>query len=131
MISEAAQALYDNDPSAKEFGIELIEASATGATVRMTVTEAMCNGFAIGHGGITFLLADSAMAFASNAGGGTALASSASIDWLAAVNPGDVLTAAAVEANTTGRSSVWDIKVANQHGDPVAIVRGRTRKVRA
>ena len=35
----------------------------------MTVREEMTNGFGIAHGGITYSLADSALAFASNGGG--------------------------------------------------------------
>jgi acyl-CoA thioesterase len=78
---------------------------------------------------MTFLLADTAMAFASNADNEVALASSAEIDWLAPVQDGDVLTATAERRWSNGRSTVWDITVSNAAGDSVAIVRGRTRKV--
>jgi acyl-CoA thioesterase len=44
-----------------------LDAVAPGtATVSMTLTEDMVNGHAIGHGGYTFTLADSAFAFACN-----------------------------------------------------------------
>ena len=79
--------------------------------------------------GMTFLLADTAMAFASNADNEVALASSAEIDWLAPVQDGDVLTATAERRWSNGRSTVWDITIANGSGEPVAIARGRTRKV--
>jgi acyl-CoA thioesterase len=51
---------------------------------------------------MTFLLADSAMAFASNASGEVALASSAEIDWLAPVHIGTVLTATATRGGRVG-----------------------------
>ena len=76
----AAHAMHAMDASAETFGIDLVEAGPRGAVVRMTVRPDMCNGLKILHGGMTFLLADSAMAFASNAENEMALASSAEID---------------------------------------------------
>jgi acyl-CoA thioesterase len=130
----AAHAMHAMDASADTFGIELIEAGPQGAVVRMTVRPDMCNGFKILHGGMTFLLADSAMAFAGNAENEMALASSAEIDWLAPVEIGQVLTATAVQAWSSGRSSLWDITVtaaadAETEGVVVALMRGRTRRV--
>jgi len=104
-------------------------ASGVAAEVRMTARADMCNGFGILHGGVTFVLADSAMAFASNAGNVTSLASSAAIDWLAPIAVGDVLTAVASQRWTNNRSTMWDITVSNAAGEVVALFRGTTRKV--
>ena len=114
--------------------VELIEAGPMRAVARMTVREDMCNGFRILHGGMTFLLADSAMAFASNAGNEMALASSAEIDWLAPVEIGQILTATADQRWSSGRSTLWDIVVTagadvDDEGTVVALMRGRTRRV--
>lgn len=125
-----ARALHAIDPSAESFGIELIDASPNGSVVRMLVRPDMCNGFGMIHGGMTFLLADSAMAFASNSDNQMALASSAEIDWIAPVEPGQVLVATAVLRSTTGRSMLWDISVTIEGGDEIALIRGRTRRVR-
>lgn len=125
----AARALHARDRSAQELGIALLEASPERAVVSMAITPGMCNGFDIAHGGITFLLADSAMAFASNSSGETALASSAEIDWLAPVPLGEVLTATAVRRWSGGRSNLWDVTVANAAGETVALMRGRTRSM--
>ena len=126
--------MYAEDASAEAFGIELIEAGSHRAVARMTVRPEMCNGFKILHGGMTFLLADSAMAFASNADNEMSLASSAEIDWLAPVEIGQVLTATAERAWSSGRSTLWDITVAaapdnDSEGVVVALMRGRTRSV--
>jgi acyl-CoA thioesterase len=130
----AAYAMHSMDASAEAFGIELLEAGLQRAVVRMTVRPDMCNGLEILHGGMAFLLADSAMAFASNAENEMALASSAEIDWLAPVQIGQVLTATADLRWSSGRSSLWDIVVTAaldaESGDAVvAVVRGRTRRV--
>lgn len=128
-IAAGAARLYANDPSAVAFGIELVYADADGAEVRMTLRPEMCNGYEIAHGGMTFLLADSAMAFASNASGGTALATSATIDWVAPVPVGALMTATARRRSGSGRSVVWDITVRIDDDVEVAVFRGRTRLV--
>ena len=94
----------------------------------MVVRPDMCNGFGILHGGMTLLLADTAMAFASNADNEVALAASAEIDWLAPVREGETLTATAERRWAGGRTTVWDISVTNDAGAVVALFRGRTRK---
>ena len=75
---EVMRDLHRRDLSAQAFGIEFVETEADHVSVRMTVTEEMCNGFIIGHGGMTFLLADSAMAFLTNGANDSALATTAS-----------------------------------------------------
>jgi acyl-CoA thioesterase len=129
-----ARAMYDRDATAEAFGIDLIEASPTRAVTRMQVRADMCNGLAVIHGGMTFLLADSAMAFASNSENDAAFATSAEIDWLAPATAGQWLTAIAERRSGGGRSAVWDITVdAADHiggeATTVALFRGRTRKV--
>ena len=124
-----ADALYERDACSQALGIEIITIGDGSAIARMRIRTDMCNGFGIAHGGMTFLLADTAMAFASNADNEVALASSAEIDWLAPVQDGDVLTATAERRWSNGRSTVWDITITNESGESVAIARGRTRKV--
>lgn len=128
-IADDAATLYGNDPSAPAFGIELIAADDDGATVRMGVRPDMCNGFGIVHGGMVFLLADSAMAFASNAQPIPALATTAEIDWLDPVRAGDVLTATATRRWSSKRSALWDVTVRSSDDTVVALFRGRTRLV--
>jgi acyl-CoA thioesterase len=101
-----ADALYARDACSQALGIEIVSVSDGSCVVRMGVRAEMCNGFGIVHGGMTFLLADTAMAFASNAENEVALASSAEIDWLAPVHHGDVLTATAERRWSSGRSTV-------------------------
>lgn len=124
-----ARHLYDSDPTVTTFGIELVDAHADGATTRMAIRPDMCNGYGIVHGGLTFLLADSAMAFASSGHNETALASSAGIDWFAPARAGQVLTATATRCGGGKRSVVWDVSVTTDDGETIARFRGRTRKV--
>jgi acyl-CoA thioesterase len=128
-VSPAAvvDGLYRRDLCSQALGIEIVDASPDRATARMVVRPDMCNGFGILHGGMTFLLADTAMAFASNADNEVALAASAEIDWLAPVREGETITATAERRWAGGRTTVWDISVTNDTAAVVALFRGRTR----
>lgn len=128
-ISDKAAELYRNDRSAVALGIELVSADTEGAVVRMVVRPDMCNGFDIIHGGMVFLLADSAMAFASNSQPMPALATTAEIDWLAPVRSGQTLTATATRRWSSTRSALWDVSMTTDDGTEVALFRGRTRLV--
>jgi len=128
-ISDAAAELYANDPSAPALGIELVAADEHGSQVRMVVRPDMCNGFEIVHGGMVFLLADSAMAFASNSQPVPAVATTAEVDWLAQVRAGDTLTATATKRWGPKRTALWDVTVTNGAGETVALFRGRTRQL--
>jgi acyl-CoA thioesterase len=134
MDHHVARAMYDRDATASAFGIELLEAGPDRAVTRMRVRADMCNGLAVIHGGMTFLLADSAMAFASNSENEVAFATSAEIDWLAPATVGQWLTAVAELRAGGGRSAVWDVTVSasdepDNNATPIALFRGRTRKV--
>ena len=107
----------------------MVALDANGSTVRMAVRPDMCNGLGMIHGGMTFLLADTAMAIASNDDADDmALAASAGIDWLAPARAGQVLTATASRVGGGRRSVVWDVVVSTEDGTRVAVFRGRTRK---
>lgn len=84
----------------------------------------MCNGFGIIHGGITFSLADSALAFASNAHGRLSVALECSISYPNAVKVGDVLTAEATEVSLTNKIGIYNIPVTNQNDEIVGVFKG-------
>ena len=95
-------------------GIEVLESAVGRSVLRMTIRDEMVNGFGTSHGGILFSLADSAFAFATNAGGVLSVAIDCSVSFPVAVRPGDVLTATATEQSTTKRLAFVDVTVRNQ-----------------
>jgi acyl-CoA thioesterase len=105
-------------------GIEVVNIEPGTCTLRMTVTKDMLNGFAIAHGGITYSLSDSALAFASNSHGRMAVSVETSISHLAAVKQGDVLTATAIEKSLSNKIGVYEIVVNNQENKTVALFKG-------
>lgn len=121
-----AKTMQANDRSSKALGIS-IEVTAPGqAIARMTVRDDMINGFDVLHGGLTFALADTAFAFACNGHNERSFAASAHINFLRPALPGDKLTALATEDHRGRRSGYYTVRVNNQHGELVALFRGRS-----
>ena len=114
------QQMMDGDAMSQWLGIDVLESGPGVCTCRMTVREEMVNGFGIAHGAITYALADSTLAFAVNAQGQHAVSVTSTIQHLAAVQVGDVLTAHAIPRSDGGRIAHVDVEVTNQHGDRVA-----------
>ena len=77
---EIVNHMMAQDAFSKWLGIEVVHAEVGSAVLSMTVREEMTNGFKIAHGGISYALADSALAFASNGGGTQSLSVETSIN---------------------------------------------------
>ena len=105
-------------------GIERVVVEAGKCVLRMTVRSEMLNGFAIAHGGITFSLADSCLAFASNSHGVQSVSVETSISHTRPVKDGDVLTATSEEKNLSRSIGVYYITVTNQRAEEVALFKG-------
>jgi acyl-CoA thioesterase len=126
-IAESARnAMWAGDKASQALGIQVTAVGPGSATLTMTVREDMLNGHALCHGGFIATLADSAFAFACNAYNELTVASGFDINLLAAARSGDVLTATATEVSKSGRTGVYDVQVHNQHGQTVAVFRGRS-----
>ena len=113
-----------SDAFSRWLGVELVALEPGGCTVRMTVRPEMLNGFGVCHGGVTFSLADSALAFASNTHGRVTMSVENSISYPASVAAGDVLTAIAEEKSAGNRLAFYDVTVRRQDQTVVALFRG-------
>lgn len=116
--------MMETDAFSQWLGIEVIESKEGYCQLKMTVRPEMCNGFGIIHGGVTFSLADSALAFASNAYGRLSVALECSISYPNPVNVGDTLFAEATEINLSNKIGIYNIPVTNQHGMLVGAFKG-------
>lgn len=121
-----AEVMLANDRSAEALGIAIDIPEPGRAIAKMTVREDMMNGFSVGHGGLTFALADTAFAFACNAYDQQAFGASAQIEFLRPVMLGDELTAAAAEDYRGRRNAYYTVEVRNQDGKMVALFHGRS-----
>ncbi|MFT3801503.1 MAG: hydroxyphenylacetyl-CoA thioesterase PaaI [Burkholderiaceae bacterium] len=122
--------LLASDLACRSLGIRLVEIGPGSATLAMTVREDMLNGFQLCHGGFITALADSAFAFACNSHNELTLAAGLTVDFLAPARAGDLLTAQATEVSLAGRIGVYDVVVSNQDGEHVAVVRGRSHRIK-
>ena len=116
--------MYNNDPFSQWLGIERIEDDKGKSVLRMKVRKEMLNGFDIAHGGITYALADSCLAFASNSHGRMSVSVETSISHTQPLKEGDVITAVADEVSLTNKIGVYHIKVTNQDEKTVALFKG-------
>jgi acyl-CoA thioesterase len=124
-------AMLARDAFSAWLGLEVTDVRPGACTARMTVREEMTNGFGVCHGGVTFALADSALAFASNTHGTVTVSIENSMTYPAAARAGDVLTAVAEEEASSARLAYFRVKVTKQDGTTVALFRGtvyRTQK---
>ena len=119
-----------DDAASRGLGMQ-VEAMGPGyARLTMSVRPEMLNGFKICHGGYITLLADSGFAFACNSYNELTLAAGIVVDFVAPAREGDRLTAEAREVTLSGRTGVYDVKVTNQRGEIVAVLRGRSHRVK-
>ena len=116
--------MFNNDPMSQWLGITRVQDGPGISVLRMKVRQEMLNGFTIAHGGITYSLADSALAFASNSHGIQSVSVETSISHVAPVKEGDVLETEVSEVNLTRSTGLYYVTVKNQDGKAVAHFRG-------
>ena len=117
MIDPAIDTHIRKDPYTNFLGATIEAIDAGYCRVSLLITESMVNFHGLTHGGIVFGLGDIALAAASNSHGQTAVAINASISFLRATKPGDLLVAEAREAHMGGPTALYDITVMERNSD--------------
>jgi acyl-CoA thioesterase len=125
----ATKTMFERDPASQALGMALAEVRPGYARMSMPIRQDMLNGHQICHGGYIFMLADSAFAFACNSHNHATVAAGCNIEFLAAGKLGDLLTAEAMEQTLSGKTGVYDVKVSNQEGRTVALLRGKSHRI--
>jgi acyl-CoA thioesterase len=129
-LAEACgHAMWACDHASQALGMRLAEIGPGRAVLQMRVRIDMLNGHGTCHGGFIFALADSCFAFACNSYDQVCVAAGCSIDYLAPALEGELLLAEGVERERSGRSGIYDIRVSNEDGKTVALMRGRSRRI--
>src|SRR6187549_2148641 len=122
---EVGAHMFAADRASQGLGMRILDVGAGTARLEMAVRDDMLNGHEICHGGFITTLADSAFAFACNSYNELSVAASVAVEFLAPAREGDVLTAEARELARRGRTGLYDVRVTNQRGELVAVLRGR------
>jgi len=125
MTAEAiVQKMMDKDAFSQLMQIKVVEIKAGYCQLQLEILPFMVNGFLIAHGGITYSLSDSALAFASNAYGKQCVSIETSISHTRPAKIGDLLTATCTELNRGRTIGIYQVIVSNQEGKKVAIFKG-------
>jgi acyl-CoA thioesterase len=116
--------MFANDKFSRWLGMEVTVEGPGVVTGKMKVKNEMLNGFNRCHGGITFSLADSLLAFASNTYGKIAVSIEASIAYPNPVYEGDLLIATSREVSRSEKIGIYTVSIAKDNGTPVGEFRG-------
>jgi len=116
--------MMEKDYFSQWLGVERMDEKDGYCRLKMTIREEMCNGFGIAHGGISYSLADSALAFASNSHGKHAVSIETSISHIKPLRKGDVITATAEEISCSNRIGNYLVRVENEKHELVALFKG-------
>ena len=127
---KCAAQMFEADVASPGLGTTLDAVGPGTARMSMVVRPDMLNGHKICHGGFIFTLADSCFAFACNSYNQNTLAQQNQITYIAPGQPGETLTAQAVEVSKTGRSGVYDVTVTGTEGRVIALFRGLSRNIK-
>jgi acyl-CoA thioesterase len=130
LAKQVGETLFAADPASKDtLGMEFLSCEPGCAIIRMEVKELHLNGHKICHGGFIFTLADTTFAFACNSYNKKTVVSSCSIEFLKSAQLGDVLTCVGQEQTLSGRHGIYDMKVTNQKGEVIAMLRGKSAQI--
>ena len=121
---EIIEKMMADDEMSQWLGIEVLNYNPGAVSLKMKVRAEMVNGFGVTHGGITYSLADSALAFSANSQGMQAMSIETSISHLRKVQTGDVLTVHTKELSLSRKIGTYEMDVHNQKNELVAHFKG-------
>lgn len=126
---ETVQYMLNQDAFSQWMQIKVLEIREHYCLLEMPIRQEMINGLKTVHGGVTFSLADSALAFSSNNTNDAAVALHCAINYSKAARLGDTLKAESTLISDTRKTGVYDIRITNQDNDLVAAFRGTVYKI--
>jgi acyl-CoA thioesterase len=129
LAQASADAMLAEDQASRALGMSIDRVSPGVAVLSMSVVPSMVNGHGLCHGGYIFMLADSAMAFASSSRGQRTVAQHCQISYIAPGRLGMRLVAEARERHRAERSGIYDVTVKSEAGETIAEFRGQIRSI--
>ncbi|HRP75106.1 MAG TPA: hydroxyphenylacetyl-CoA thioesterase PaaI [Rhodocyclaceae bacterium] len=130
LAERVGEGMFAADNASHCLGMVMEEIGPGYARLSMTVRENMLNGLRMCHGGFITTLADSAFAYSCNSYNEQTVAQGIAVEFLAPARPGDVLTAEGREVALAGRTGLYDISVVNQKGELIAVLRGKSYRLK-
>ena len=124
LSKKVIEKMMSGDAFSQWLGIELLESAPGFCKIQLKVREEMTNGFNIAHGGISYSLADSCLAFAANSYGTQSVSIETSISHTKKVESGDLLIATSKELNKSKKTALYSITIRNQDNIEIAHFKG-------
>jgi acyl-CoA thioesterase len=121
---EITSLMLGQDAFSLWMGIEVISTEEGFCELSATVKKDMLNGFAILHGGISYSLSDSALAFASNSYGNKCVSIETSISHVRPAKIGDILTAKCTELHRGKTIGIYEVIITNQDQKKISLFKG-------
>lgn len=121
---EIVTMMLAKDEFSRWMGVQVKALKEGYCIVSMEIKPEMVNGFTIAHGGITYSLADSALAFASNSRGAKCVSVETSISHVRPCKINDTLFATCTEMHRGRKIAVYQVDVLNQEHKLVALFKG-------
>lgn len=115
--------MFQNDAFSQWLGVTIENVAEGTCTLSMVIKKEMTNGFGIAHGGITYSLADSALAFAANSHGRQSVSVDTSINHIETLKEGDKIVAIAREDALKNKFGFYTIKITKED-KTVALFKG-------
>jgi acyl-CoA thioesterase len=84
----------------------------------------MLNGFDIGHGGISYALSDSALAFSANTNGYKCVSIESSISHIRPIQIDDILTVKSEEIHRGRTIAIYSVEIINQKSKLISKFKG-------
>ena len=123
-VARIIDQMLEKDYFSQWLGVQRMEEMEGYCRLKMIIRGEMCNGFGIAHGGITYSLADSALAFASNSHGKHAVSVETSISHIKPLKEGDTIIATAEEVSCSNQIANYLVRVENENQELVALFKG-------
>lgn len=116
--------MIEHDAFSRWLGIKRLSTEPGRSSLSITIRKEMLNGFGTVHGGVSFSLADSALAFAANSHGRHSVLLESSMSFTKPSHEGDILTAIAEEVHISNRIGIYQVVVKNQKQETVGLFKG-------
>lgn len=127
---EIVNKMMAKDYFSQWLGINILETKEGYSKLSLVVRKEMLNGFGIAHGGITYCIADSALAFSSNSKGRKSVSIETSISHVISLKEGDEIIAEAICETETEKLGHYKVNIylKNEPQKCVALFKGMVYK---
>lgn len=121
---EIVALMLDGDAFSRWMDLSVKELNKGNCVLQCSVRSEMLNGHHIAHGGISYSLSDSALAFAANSYGNKCVSIETSISHLLPVFEKDVLTVICNEVHRGKTVAIYTVDVFNQKEERISAFKG-------